>query len=56
VNAQLRADEQRLRAKAGDDVLERLLKEIDRARKERAERLGGNVPALGEPPDDASES
>ena len=34
VNAQLRADEQRLRAKASDDVLERLLKEIERSRRE----------------------
>jgi hypothetical protein len=34
INAQLRADEQRLRAKVGTDVLERLLKEIERSRRE----------------------
>jgi hypothetical protein len=38
VNAQLRADEQRLRAKASGDVLERLLKEIERSRRELSEQ------------------
>jgi hypothetical protein len=35
INAQLRADEQRLRAKVSGDVLGKLLAEIERVRKER---------------------
>jgi len=62
INAQLRADEQRLRAKASTDVLERLLKEIERSRREmageleRTKQVDGDVPALGDPPDDAGDA
>jgi len=56
VNAQLRADEQRLRAKVGTDVLERLLEaiEVERRKQEREERgelaegAGARGAALGE--------
>jgi hypothetical protein len=59
VNAQLRADEQRLRVKASGDALERLLQAIEAERKRQAERKleadggGGKIaPALGEPDGD----
>jgi hypothetical protein len=54
INAQLRADEQRLKAKASGDVLGRLLAEIEKFRKREAEKEaaangggGESVPALG---------
>jgi hypothetical protein len=62
VNAQLRADEQRLRAKVQGDVLERLLKIIaeEKAKRELrrkgAVRLTGGTEAGAEPPDDAGEA
>jgi hypothetical protein len=63
INAQLRADEQRLRAKVSGDVLGRLLAEIERVRRERAaeeaaasEDRAKSVPALGKPPEDAGEA
>jgi hypothetical protein len=66
VNAQLRADETRLRQKVRGDVLERLLKIIaeEKAKRElrreralkQAKQVGGDVPAIGEPPDDAGEA
>jgi hypothetical protein len=54
VNAQLRADEQRLRAKVGSDVLERLLERIEAERRKQerdeARELGAGArgAALGE--------
>jgi hypothetical protein len=62
VNAQLRADEQRLRQKVQGDVLERLLKIIaeEKAKRELrrkgAVRLTGGSEAGAEPPDDAGEA
>jgi hypothetical protein len=63
INAQLRADEQRLRAKVQGDVLGRLLAEIERVRRERAaeeaaahEGRAESVAALEKPPDDAGEA
>jgi hypothetical protein len=53
VNAQLRADEQRLRAKVQGDVLGRLLAAIEKERKrqqaEAKEDGGESVPVLGKP-------
>jgi len=61
VNAQLRADEQRLRAKASGDVLERLLKIIAEERQKRELRRRGTLLSKAEedmpaPPDDAGEA
>jgi hypothetical protein len=63
INAQLRADEQRLRAKVQGDVLGRLLAEIEKVRRERAaeeaaahEGRAESVAALGKPPEDAGEA
>lgn len=47
INAQLRADEARLRAKATGDVLEKLLKLIDRKRGEAEEVVGSEISAVG---------
>jgi hypothetical protein len=59
INAQLRADEARLKAKASGDVLERLLAAIEKEKRRQAERKleadggGGKIaPALGEPDGD----
>ena len=56
INAQLRADEQRLRAKVQGDVLGRLLAEIERVRRgreaEAREDRAESVTALGKPPED----
>jgi hypothetical protein len=46
VNAQLRADEQRLKAKVQGDVLERLLKVMAEERKKLAAREDGEVEAI----------
>ena len=64
VNAQLRADEQKLRAKASGDVLERLLKTIEEeraklnARRAAAESLpqGKGNEDMSTPPDNADEA
>jgi hypothetical protein len=46
VNAQLRADEQRLKAKAPDDVLERLLRVMGEERKKLAAREDGQAEGI----------
>ena len=63
VNAQLRADEQRLRAKASSDVLERLLKIMSEERAKRARRAAAASLPQGKaekdtpaPPDDDDEA
>jgi hypothetical protein len=64
VNAQLRADEQRLKAKVRGDVLERLLKIIaeERAKREARRAAAESLPQgkaeedMPAPPDDAGEA
>jgi len=55
INAQLRADEARLKARASKDVLGRLLDAIEKERKRQAEEEAngrGTTPALRKPSGD----
>ena len=62
INAQLRADEARLKVKVSEDVLGRLLADIEKYRRQQeaeeaaAKEVGGDVPAIGQLPDDAGET
>jgi hypothetical protein len=52
INAQLRADEQRLRRKPQGDVLARLIKLMEEEKKNFPERYQSEVPLSAEPPPD----